>query len=218
MKPVMIAALLALSLGAGVPAVAEAPRLPATLGPSNDALFKRMSDLNAGLKTYKATVHLDVAMKSFPFLRPSLDGAVYYKRPDKTAVVFDTVPALAAQFKKVYPRLDPPSTWPSIYDVTVMSDDGSVTTFRLIPKKNGRVEHLDVRADDATATVKEYTWTYKDGGSVSFDQSYQQIAGNYLLQHQDGHVDLPAYKADVTSAFSDYKLNVPIEDAVFQEK
>jgi hypothetical protein len=104
-----------------------------------------MTQLNANLHTYKATVHLEVAMKSFPFLSPSLDGAVYYKQPDKTAVVFDTVPALAGQFKKVYPRLDPPSTWLAIYDVTVMSDDGTVTTFRLIPKKNGRVEHLDLQ-------------------------------------------------------------------------
>jgi hypothetical protein len=37
------------------------------------------------------------------------------------------------------------------------------------------------------------------------------------VQRQTGHVDLPAYKADVTSAFSDYKLNVAIQDSVFQE-
>jgi outer membrane lipoprotein-sorting protein len=209
--------LLAAALFSTGPAVADAPGLPAPLGAANDALYKRMTQLNANLHTYKATVHLEVAMKSFPFLSPSLDGAVYYKQPDKTAVVFDTVPALAGQFKKVYPRLDPPSTWLAIYDVTVMSDDGTVTTFRLIPKKNGRVEHLDVKADDATATVKTYTWTYKDGGSVAFDQSYQTIGGNFLVQRQTGHVDLPAYKADVTSAFSDYKLNVAIQDSVFQE-
>jgi len=218
MKPVVLVPLLAAALFSTGPAVADAPGLPAPLGAANDALYKRMTQLNANLHTYKATVHLEVAMKSFPFLSPSLDGAVYYKQPDKTAVVFDTVPALAGQFKKVYPRLDPPSTWLAIYDVTVMSDDGTVTTFRLIPKKNGRVEHLDVKADDANATIKEYTWTYKDGGFVTFAQTFETISGNLLPEKQTGHVELPSYKADVTSVFSNYQLNVQIADSVFDEK
>jgi len=203
---------------AAVPLCAASQPGPEMLDQHNNALFKRMVGLNSALRTYKADVHLDVALKSFPYISPSIDGNVYYKKPDKTAVVFDTVPALAAQFKKVYPRVDPPAIWTALYDVAVMSDDGSATLFRLRPKKNGRVDHLDVKVDDTTATIRNYTWTYKDGGSVSFDQSYTSIAGNYLVDKQTGHVDLPSYKADVTSAFTNYKLNVAIEDAVFEEK
>jgi hypothetical protein len=188
------------------------------LSAANDGLYKRMLALNASLRTYTATVHLDVALKTFPYISPALDGSVYYKKPDKEAVVFDTVPALAAQFKKVYPRVDPPSEWTNLYQVAVLSDDGADTMFRLVPKKNGRVDHLDVKADDSTATIRGYTWTYKDGGSVSFDQSFTSIGGNYLVDKQTGHVDLPAYKADVTSAFTNYKLNVAVEDSVFAEK
>jgi outer membrane lipoprotein-sorting protein len=204
--------------GAAQPAQPSSIPGPALLDEHNNALFKRMVALNSALRTYTATVHLDVALKSFPFISPSIDGNVYYKRPDKTAVIFDTVPALASQFKKVYPRVDPPGLWTTIYDVAVISDDGTVSLFRLRPKKNGRVDHLDVKVDDPTATIRSYSWTYKDGGSVSFDQSFTSIGGNYLVDKQVGHVDLPAYKADVTSAFSDYKLNVAIEDSVFVEK
>jgi len=205
---------LAAPLLAATPSHAFAP----TPLDSQNALYRRMVALNASLKSYKADVHLDVALKTFPFISPSLDGNVYFERPDKQAVVFDTVPALAAQFKKVYPKVDPPSRWLARYDAAVLDDAGGVTTFRLVPKVNGRVEHLDVKVDDDKATIVSYTWTYKDGGFVTFQQSYESIGGNELVQKQTGHVELPAYKADVTSNFSNYKLNVAVDDSVFQEK
>lgn len=195
-----------------------APAGPAMLDEHNNGLFKRMVALNSGVRSYTADVHLDVALKTFPYISPSIDGAVYFKKPDKTVIVFDTVPALASQFKKVYPKVDPPGVWSTLYDVAVIGDDGTTTLFRLRPKKNGRVDHLDVRVDDPTATIRAYSWTYKDGGSISFDQSFTSIGGNYLVDKQSGHVDLPAYKADITSAFSNYKLNVAVADSVFVEK
>ncbi|HMD02997.1 MAG TPA: hypothetical protein VKG44_08555 [Candidatus Baltobacteraceae bacterium] len=206
--------------GAAGTALAQAPAANPVAVTSLDGspLLRRMVQLNSKVKTYRAVVHLDVALKTFPYISPSLEGNVYYKQPDKEAVVFDTVPALASQFKKVYPRVDPPASWLRIYDVAQMGDDGALTTFRLVPKKNGRVEHLDVKVDDATATIKSYIWTYKEGGFVSFDQTFETLDGNYLVEKQSGHVDLPSYKAEVTSAFSKYQLNVQIADSVFEEK
>ena len=213
--------LLTLAL-AGPPAAWAQPSpaqsaVPAQPGGSGGELFKRMSQLNANLRTFKADVHVNVALKTFPYLSPSLDGAVYYKQPDKEAVVFDTVPAVASQFQKVYPKLDPPARWPSLYGIAALGDESGATTFRLVPKKNGRVEHLDVKVDDATATIKSYAWTYKEGGYVTFDQTYKAVDGNYLVDKQTGHVELPSYRADVSSAFSHYQLNVAIADSVFQE-
>jgi hypothetical protein len=154
-------------------------------------------------------------MHSLPFLNPSLDGNYYYRRPDKQAVVFQSVPILAQQFQKVYPKLDPPSTWSDRYDITVLGEAAGSTTLRLVPKHEGRVAHLDVVVNDENALPSAYTWTYKDGGSVSFVQQYVVVAGNYLVKSQNGHVDLPSYNADVTSTFSDFKINVPIPDDVF---
>jgi outer membrane lipoprotein-sorting protein len=194
--------------GASVPTAAETPI-------ENNDVFHRMTQVNAGLKSYKADLHADIALKTFPYLSPSLDGNVYYKHPDKQTVVFDTVPALANQFKKVYPHLEPPSQWPSLFNVSVLGDDKGVTTFRLAPKKHGRVAHLDVQADDSTATVKTMTWTYEDGGYVTFDQTLTTQGGNYLPKALNGHVELPSYKADVNLAYRNYKLNVAIADSVF---
>jgi hypothetical protein len=212
-----------LALALGLAAVAVAPAFadttyPAALDTHTNALYKRMIALNAGLHSYEATAKFDVALKTFPYISPSLDGNVYFKQPDKQTVVFDTVPALASQFKKVYPNVDSPAKWPAKYDIAILSDDNTSTIFRLVPKVNGRVEHLDVRVADADATVTGYTWTYKDGGSVSFEQSYETIGSNHLVQKQTGHVDLPAYKADVSSSFSDYKINVAVADSLFSDK
>jgi len=186
--------------------------------PNAGDLYRRMLTVNAKLKTYTANVTLDIKMTSFPYLSPELTGTAYYKHPDKRAVVFDTVPVLAEQAKKVYPKVEEPVDWPNVYTITPIADENGATTFRLIPRKNGRVEHLDVKVDDANGTITSYTWTYKDGGFVTFDQSFKTIEGNYLPDKLNGRVELPAYKANVTSALSNYKLNVTIADSVFVEK
>ena len=198
-------------------AASTAP-LGADVATENSDLYKRMTQVNAHVKSFKADLHADVALKTFPFLSPSLSGNVYFKQPDKQAVVFDTVPVLAAQFKKVYPHVEPPALWPTIYNLSTLGDENGETTFRLVPKKHGRVEHLDVKADDTNATIKSMTWTYEDGGYVTFDQTVQKQNDAYLVKSMSGHVQLPAYKADVSLAYSNYKLNVAISDSVFDQK
>lgn len=183
---------------------------------SPDALLKRMTQVNSGLQSYSAATHVDITMHSFPFLNPALDGNYYYKQPDKQALVFDTVPAVAQMFQKIYPKFDPPSRWSTDYAISVLSSDGGTTTLRMVPKKQGRVQHLDVKVDNASATPVAYAWTYENGGLVTFDQQYAQVQGNYLVKSQSGHIDLSPYKADVSSSFSNFKVNVPIPDKVFE--
>jgi outer membrane lipoprotein-sorting protein len=183
---------------------------------TGDALVQRMAAANPSLQSYSAALHVAITMHSMPFLNPSLDGNYYYKRPDKQAVVFQSVPLLAQQFQKIYPKLDPPSTWPDRYDISILDDSGGATTLRLIPRHRGRVAHLDVVVDDTTAMPSRFTWTYADGGSVTYDQEYTNLAGSYLVKEQHGHVDLPSYNADVVSTFSNFQVNVAIPDSVFQ--
>src|SRR5665213_1008833 len=111
---------LALAAALTVGSLAAAP------APGGDAMavYARMQKVNAGLKSYQADLHVDVTTHGFPFISPSLDGKAYFEQPDKNAVIFDTVPALASQFKKVYPQLEPPAEWPTVYDVSPVADDG----------------------------------------------------------------------------------------------
>jgi hypothetical protein len=184
-------------------------------GADGGVVYARMQRVNTALRSYQADLHVEVTTHGFPFISPSLDGKAYFEQPDKNAVIFETVPALANQFKKVYPQLEPPSEWHSIYDVTPVADDGTTAQFRLVRKKSGRIDHVDVTVDDRTATVTSMAYIYKDGGTISFQQTYAVLNGNYVIKSQTGKVDLPSYHADVASSFSNYKLNVPIDQGVF---
>ena len=196
-------------------APASAQPAAQTSGQSNP-VYRRMTQVNAGLHSYKADLHADIALKTFPFLSPSLDGNVYFKQPDKQAVNFETVPALAAQFKKLYPHVEPPvGLAVDLHDQRPRRRGRPDDVPARAQASTAASQHLDVKADDATATIKSMTWTYEDGGFVTFDQTVFSKDGNYLIKAQTGHVELPSYKADVTIAYSNYKLNVAIADAVF---
>jgi len=179
-------------------------------------VYARMQHINADLHSYQANVRVAVVTHSFPYLSPTLDGTVYFRSPDRNAVEFKTVPVIANQLKKVVVQLEPASEWPRIYNVTPAGDDGTTSTFRLVRKKHGRIDHVDVSVDDSTATVTAMTYVYNDnGGTISFTQTWVAIDGNYVLKSQSGKVDIPHYNADITSTFSDYKLNVEVPDTVF---
>ncbi len=204
-------------LAAAAFAALAAPSVPVS---AQDDLFARMQHVNNGLNTYQADVTVAIKMNTFPYLSPTLEGKAYYKRPDKNAVQFQSVPALAGQLKKVVGQMEPPSDWPKLYEYTKSSDDGSIAMFKLVRKKNGRIDHVDVKVDDKTATVTEMTYVYKEsegGGSIKFTNTYDQINGNYLVKVQTGKIDIPHYNADVSSTFANYKINVPVNDAVFKD-
>jgi hypothetical protein len=187
-------------------------------GAAQSDLYARMQHVNSSLMSYQADVRVAIQLHTFPFLSPTLEGKAYYKHPDKTAVKFDTVPALAGQLKKVVGQMEQPSEWDQLYEVTQTGDDGSVATFRLVRKKNGRIDHVDVKVDDKTATVTEMVYFYKDdGGTIKFDNVYDQIDGSYLIRQQTGKVDVPHYNADISSSFEHYKLNVPLDDKLFDQ-
>ncbi|GAC1576232.1 MAG: hypothetical protein NVS3B7_09060 [Candidatus Elarobacter sp.] len=181
-------------------------------------LYARMQRVNSGLKSYQADVQVAIKMNTFPFLSPTLDGKAYFKKPDRSAVQFQSVPALAGQLKKVVGQMEQPSEWPKLYDVSPTGDDGTTATFKLVRKKNGRVDHVDVKVDDKSATVTEMTYVYKeDGGSIRFTNTYDQIGANYVIKTQIGKIDIPRYNADISSTFANYKINVAISDAVFKD-
>lgn len=205
-----IAAACALAFGLGVAAPARA----------SSELLARMIALNPHVHAYEADIHADVHMTSFPFLSPSLDGKVYHKDPSLNKIVFTSgLPGIAKQFGKIYPRIEAPSRWKSVYGVTQLGDTGTITTFRLVPIKHGRVDHIDVGVNDASATIVSMHWAYNDGsGYADMQQQYAVVNGNEVVVKQTGHVEQSIYKADIDSTLSNYTFNPSISDAFFTEQ
>lgn len=180
-------------------------------------MLARMAALNPKLHAYEASIHVDIALHTFPYISPSLDGTYYHKEPSKDKIAFNTVPAIAKQFDKIYPHVESPSRWKKIYRITNQGDDGSQTTFKLVPIVRGRIDHITVTVDDKTATISKMQWNYNDGGFATLNQEFTQIAGNLVAKSQTGHVEVPNYKADMTSSFSNFKLNPKLSDSIFKE-
>ncbi len=220
----LVAALALPLIAPGIARAGQNDPVPLATGASSSvagasAVYERMQKVNAGLASYTASLKLDITSHSFPYLSPKLTGTAYYKKPNKNAIHFDQVPALADKFQSVYPQIEPPAEWNAIYVVTPIADDGTNANFKLVRRKNGRIDHIDVKVDDKTATIATMTWFYKEdagGGSISLNQEYMPVGGNYVVKSATGHVDIPKFNLDIVSAFSDYKINVAIADRVFK--
>jgi hypothetical protein len=204
--PIVAALALALSFGAGTVVRADSP----------NALLDRMAAINPHLRTFTATLHASVAMRSFPFLSADLVGTYYFKQPDRTKLVLTSgVPLVDAQFDKLYAHIEPPSRWRSLYQVTIVSDDGTTAVFRLVPRKGGNVTQIDATADDRSATVTSMRWSYENGGYAEMTNRYGNVDGNLVVESQTGHVQEPGYVADIKSTLGEYKLNPDLSDAIF---
>lgn len=191
----------------------------AQLPPSAAAMLQRAAAVSGTVRSYTASVHADVALRTFPYLSPSLDGTYYHKEPSSNKIVFTSgLPFIAKQFSKIYPEVPSPSLWQQLYEVSVENDDAGVTTLKLVPKKHSRIDHIDARLDDKTAEVLSLRWTYNDGGYALLDQTYGEVAGHTLVTGQSGHVEVPHWTADLKSTFSNFKLNANIPDSVFAKE
>ncbi|MDE2483011.1 MAG: hypothetical protein KGN02_12580 [bacterium] len=194
-------------------ALAAVHPLPTQAG---DDLLARMAALNPGLRSYTATMHAHVALRSFPFLATDLAGTYYFKSPDRSKLeITSGLPMKAKAFSSLYAHIEPPVLWPSLFAVTQTSDENGTTTFALVPRKRGNVARIDVRVDDATATIRSMRWNYENGGYAEMNDTYGVVQGNSVVVAQTGHVQEPGYTGDITSTLSDYKINAPISDTVF---
>ncbi|MGD0967194.1 MAG: hypothetical protein ABR949_02805 [Candidatus Aquilonibacter sp.] len=181
-------------------------------------LLTRMIGLNPDLHSYSATMHAHVALESFPFLSTDIVATYYHKDPDLNKIaVTSGMPAVAQGFSQLFPRIEPPARWDTLYTVTQTGDDGHATTFSLVPRTVGNVSKITVVVDDATATIRSEKWEYANGGWASMDNRYSTIQGNALVTSQTGHVEEPSYKGDVTATLSGYQLNPNLPDSLFTQ-
>lgn len=178
-------------------------------------LLKRAIDPNPTLKSYTASATLSATLHVVIPDHKSFNGTVYYLRP-KRKIEFQNVSGALSRFK------DLASTTPTYdqameqYTITPLTDNGSVSTFSMVPKNQGsRVKSLTLRVNDVTALVSHAAWLYTNGGKLDFDQTYTSVGTFRLPIKTDIAARFPGYSVDGTITFSNYQPNATVSPSVF---
>ena len=189
---------------------------PGSLG--NNAVYQKMLGRTVGINSLVADIEVHTHMRSFPPASFTFHGHSYFKAPDKQAVVFDDVPGLMRGLVKDSPSIAPVQVWPQRYEVT-FSDDGTNTTFHLVPKGGqAAIASADVEVTDATGLVTRYTFINQNGSKVTTEQTYERIGPHRVVVSQIGQARGHGYDAAVTTRFWNYRFNVPVSDSVFEQQ
>jgi hypothetical protein len=171
------------------------------------------------LQSFEADIHVDVAMRTIPWLHPKLVGKTYFKRPDRFEVVFTRVPWYAKGLERLYADIGDPSTWSKKFIITA---DGERTAggrrelaLRMVQRVRGMIQHEEVYVDPGAWTVDELDYVYYNGGSIQIRQNFSLVDGFTLLQSQHATIAIPHIRAIANSTFDSFRTNVAIDDSVF---
>ncbi|HEX3468270.1 MAG TPA: hypothetical protein VHT05_09350 [Candidatus Elarobacter sp.] len=179
---------------------------PAPQAPSEEAarVFALTGSRTAPVQSYTSKLHLDFALRSFPYLKFHLEGKVEYKRPNLYSVHFEHVPWFGKGFENV--KLDPlePQTWAQHYDVASLSHDGDRTSLEMHDKVAGNVKQIHAELD--SDGLRRIAWEYVNGGRIEVRVDPVEVAGVPVPETEDAEIKLPAYHVVAHATFSDYKI------------
>jgi hypothetical protein len=190
------AALIAASIGM----LAEAP------APSADETAKLFAAVptRASVQSYTSKLHVDFALRSFPYLKFHLEGRIEYKRPNLYSVHFDHVPWFGKGFENM--KMDPlePQTWPEHYDIASIAHEEGRTHVEMRDKTAGNIKgvHAELDADG----LRRIQWNYVNGGRIDVRVNPVLVEGVAVPATEDADIKLPAYHVVAHASFSDYKI------------
>jgi hypothetical protein len=191
------------ALAATIALLGEAPTPTA---PSDEAarLFALTSARTANVESYTSHLHVDVALRSFPYLSFHLSGTISFKKPNLYSVHFDHVPWFGKGFEDM--KMDPliPSTWPEHYDITSLTHSGDRTLFEMRDKVNGHVKGVHAEIDGDGLRVIE--WKYLNGGNIGVAVTPTIVDGVPVPATEDADIHLPTYHVVCHATFDDYKI------------
>ncbi len=203
-----IAATLTLAL------LAPASTVAAAQTPSM-SLLQRAANPNPTLNSYTADAQLSAILHVALPLHKSFSGTVYYLRP-KRKIAFQNVFGPLSKFQNLVSATPSYDQVVAQYTVTPLSDDGGASTYSLVPKATGsRVKSVTITVNDQSALLTRAQWSYTNGGTLSFDQSYSTVGSYRLPSKADIAARFPGYSVDGTITFSNYKPDAPVSPSVF---
>jgi hypothetical protein len=201
MRTVLLTALLLL-----VPVVASAQE--AAPVPSVNAVLHTLAASPEQPQTYKASVALHVRMRMFPFIRMTLHGDSWYKRPGLYRFLFHGVPFVAKAFSDMKYDLGDPAEWEARYEVAYApGSTAAQPMLRLTPKVRGLVKTLDVVLDPAHGRILRAVWSRHDGGTITLVQTYgPPVDGHTVVAKQAATINLPRMRAELVADYADFNV------------
>ena len=189
-----------------VPIAASAQEAPPV--PSVEAILHTLAASPEQPVAYKASVALHVRMRMFPFIRMTLHGDSWYKRPGLYRFLFHGVPFIAKAFSDMKYDLGDPTQWETRYDIAYApGSTPAEPTLRLTPKVTGLVKTLDVVLDPAHGRILRAIWSRHDGGTITLVQTYgPPIDGHAVVAKQNATINLPRMKAELVADYADFAL------------
>jgi hypothetical protein len=213
MRRLLVAVLMVLfaSLGAAAPLRAQDEAA---------AILTTLAGADPDLRTYRADVAFDVGLRTFPYLRKTLHGNAYFKRPARMELVFTDLPPIARAWSNLYVGLGTPSDWEKKFTITSAADaSGSHERHLVLTPRvpDRRLRDVEVYVDHAAALPERIVWRYRDG-RIDMLQRFARVDGHDLIVAQDADIRLPAVHAYIHTRISNYALNVDVDDSVFTPK
>jgi outer membrane lipoprotein-sorting protein len=183
--------------------------------PDVRTIVQRMAERNPTLKSYRARVHVDVHMYSFPFLAPKLDGTSYYQRPDFFVVVFDRMPGYARGFQRLFNDIGNPRAWQKDQNITVdgtaLLENRPVIVLRMTKKIHSDIlDHTLVYVDPDDYALLQMEWYYTSGGKITMTQQYRGEGSYEVVASQHATIKIPHVRAAADATYGVYETNVPI--------
>jgi hypothetical protein len=182
-----------------------------------EALLTQMMNADPALQSYRANVEFSVGLYSFPFLRKTVHGEAFFKRPGSVELIFTDLPAIAQRFRQLYVGLGSPSEWQRKFDVTATEQTiggRTIPTLILTPKVDRRLKRVEVSLDPRSSLPTRFVWRYTDG-AIRMTQQIVEVDGHSVVTSQAADIKLPGVHAFVNSRLTNVQVNAAFEDTVF---
>lgn len=162
------------------------------------------AERTAAVKYYTFNLHVDFALRTFPFLAFHVDGQGKWVRPNLYSVSFRHVPWFARGFENV--KMDPlePSTWDNGYDFLSVTRQGDRHNFEMRDKVAGHIKGVHAELDNDGLRVVQ--WKYLNGGTITVEIDPVIVDGVPVPGTERADIRLPGYHVAATAKFADYKI------------
>ena len=189
-------------IAASIVMLAEAPATAPTA--EETAKVLAMGSARNAVHSYTSKLHVDLALRSFPYLKFHLEGRIEYKRPNLYSVHFDHVPWFGKGFENM--KMDPmePQTWPEHYDIASIARNGERTHVEMRDKVTGNIKGVHAELDNDG--LRRIQWIYTNGGNIDVKVNPMLVEGVPVPASEDADIKLPAYHVAAHATFTDYKI------------